>query len=146
MRREFSAGGIVLRQAQDKFSNNKWEVLLIHNMAMRDPKKSYWGFPKGHIDKGESSKDAAIREVKEEVGLEVEIIEKIGESKYVFTKDREKVFKAVAMFLMKASDGEVKVLEEELMDAQWFSPVDALEKLSFKQDKDLLSLAIERIK
>ncbi len=135
MIREFSAGGIVC--------NDKGQVLLVNNMALRDPNKSYWGFPKGHIDKGESSKDAAIREVKEEVGLEVEIIEKIGQSKYIFTKNGEKVFKVVVMFLMKAKVGELRVLEEELMDAKWFSPDEALEKLSFKQDKDLLKEALQ---
>ncbi len=135
-KREFSAGGVVL--------NGKGQVLLIHNMALRDPNKSYFGFPKGHIDKEESSKDAAIREVKEEVGLEVEVVEKIGESKYIFTKNGEKVFKVVVMFLMKAKEGELKVLEEELIGAQWFSPEEALEKLSFKQDKELLKKALKK--
>lgn len=137
MKREFSAGGIVF--------NNKGQVLLINNMAMRDPNKSYWGFPKGHIDSKESSKDAAIREVREEVGLEVEVLEKLGDSRYIFTKDKEKVFKVVVMFLMKASDDELKILEEELMGAEWFDPKIALDKLSFKQDKDLLKQALEKI-
>lgn len=137
MKREFSAGGIVL--------NDKGEVLLIHNMAMRDPNKSYWGFPKGHIDKGESSKDAAVREIKEEVGLEVEVLEKIGESKYIFTKEGEKIFKVVVMFLMKAKTKELKVLKEELLGAQWFTKEEALEKLSFKQDKNLLRIALNKL-
>lgn len=135
MKREFSAGGIIF--------NNKGEVLLIHNMAMRDPKKSYFGFPKGHIDKGESSKDAAVREIREEVGLEVEVLEKIGESKYIFTKEGEKIFKVVVMFLMKAKTKELKVLKEELLGAQWFTKEEALEKLSFKQDQDLLIKALD---
>lgn len=136
MQREFSAGGIVI--------NNKNQVLLINNMAMRDPNKSYWGFPKGHIDPKESSKEAAIREVKEEVGLEVEALEKIGDSKYIFTspKTKEKIFKVVVMFLMKEKGGELQVLKEELLGAEWFSPKEALEKLSFKNDKDLLKKAL----
>ncbi len=134
MKREFSAGGIIF--------NNKGEVLLIHNMAMRDPQKSYWGFPKGHIDPKESSKEAAIREVREEVGLEVEVIEKIGDSKYVFTHSGEKIFKVVIMFLMKVIAGELKIQTEELLDAKWFPPTEALEKLSFSKDKELLKEAL----
>lgn len=137
MKREFSAGGIVF--------NNEGQVLLINNAALRNPKKSYWGFPKGHIDPGESSKDAAIREVKEETGLDVEIIQKIGDSKYTFTFEGEKIFKVVIMFLMKKVGGEIKVQEEELLGAEWVSSEDALTKLSFPKDKELFKLAIEML-
>jgi 8-oxo-dGTP pyrophosphatase MutT (NUDIX family) len=136
MKREFSAGGIVL--------NSKGEVLLIHNAAMRDPKKSYWGFPKGHIEEGESSKEAAVREVEEETGLIVEVIKKIGESSYIFTipSTGEKVFKMVIIFLMKEVGGELKPQEAELLDAQWFTKEEAFQKLSFKKDKELLEKAL----
>jgi 8-oxo-dGTP diphosphatase len=138
MKREFSAGGIV-------FNKNR-EVLLINNAAMRDPKKSYWGFPKGHINEGESSKDAAIREVKEETGIEVDVIEKIGDSKYVFTVSGEKIFKVVIMFLMRYASGEIKIQEEELLGAEWVSVEDAQKKLSFPKDRQLLGKAVELIK
>jgi 8-oxo-dGTP diphosphatase len=134
MKREFSAGGIIF--------NDKNQVLLINNAAMRNPKKSYWGFPKGHIHEDESSKDAAIREVKEETGIEVEVIEKIGDSKYVFTIEGEKIFKVVIMFLMRHSSGEIKIQEEELLGAEWVSTEEALKKLSFPKDKQLLNLAL----
>ncbi|MBI2593756.1 NUDIX domain-containing protein, partial [Candidatus Daviesbacteria bacterium] len=86
MKREFSAGGIVLKDGK---------VLLIKNAAMRDPKKAYWGFPKGHIQEGEKSEEAAVREIKEETGIETEIVKKLGDSRYVFTKEGQKVFKVV---------------------------------------------------
>ena len=134
MKREFSAGGIVF--------NNSGQLLLINNAAMKDPKKSYWGFPKGHINPGESSQEAAIREVREETGLEVEVRAKIGDSKYVFTVEGEKIFKVVIMFLMEYQSGEIKIQQEELLGADWFEVKEALKKLSFSADKTLLNKAL----
>jgi 8-oxo-dGTP pyrophosphatase MutT (NUDIX family) len=137
MKREFSAGGIIF--------NKEKQVLLINNAALRDPKKSYWGFPKGHIEGKESSKDAAIREVKEETGLEVTVIQKIGDSKYIFLQDKEKIFKVVIMFLMEESGGELKIQDQELLGAEWFSLEEASKKLSFGNDRKLLKKALEII-
>ena len=137
MKREFSAGGIIF--------NKEGQVLLIKNAAMRDPTKAYWGFPKGHIEPGESSKEAALREIGEETGLEVEVVKKIGDSSYIFTspKTGEKIFKVVVMFLMEYKSGELKHQQEELLDAKWFDPEDALVVLSFSKDKNLLKQAME---
>lgn len=142
MIREFSAGGIVLRPAQDKYLNDKWEVLVTQHSQNK-----HWSFPKGLIEKGQSSKEAALREVKEEGGVEVEIIDKIGESKYVYTnKDKQKVFKVVVYFLMKYLSGDIKDHDWEVSDIGWFSPDKAQERLSFAQDKKLLQKALEYLK
>jgi 8-oxo-dGTP diphosphatase len=149
VKREFSAGGIIFRTVRSEGSgdsqvlNNLGQVLLINNEALKDPTKSYWGFPKGHLNSGEKSQDAAVREVKEETGLEVEIVEKIGDHKYVFTFQGEKIFKVVTMFLMKLTGGELKIQTDELLDAQWFEVEEALKKLSFSQDKAMLKKALE---
>lgn len=141
MKREFSAGGIIFRKNQDQ----EVEILLINNAAMKDPSKSYWGFPKGHIEGKESSEEAALREVKEETGLEVKIIKKIGDSKYVFSHNGEKIFKMVIMFLMKVVGGELKFQEQELLGAEWFVSDIAMKKISFGNDKTLLKKALEII-
>lgn len=138
MKREFSAGGIVLRRAQDK----SWEVLLIKNAAMRDLNKAYWGFPKGHINPGEKSEAAALREIKEETGVEVEIVKKLGDSRYVFTKDGEKVFKVVVYFLLGYVSGELKPQDLEVLELNWYDPEKAFELLSFQKDKDMLEKAL----
>lgn len=135
MIREFSAGGIVF--------NKDGKVLLISNAALRDPKKAYWGFPKGHIEKQEKSEQAALREVEEETGIKSEIIKKLGDSSYVYTRDGEKVFKLVVMFLMKYVSGEIKHQPEELLDAKWVRVEEALEKLSFKKDREFLEKGIK---
>ncbi|EKD91425.1 MAG: MutT/NUDIX family protein [uncultured bacterium] len=135
MKREFSAGGIIF--------NPKGQVLLINNAAMRDPKKSYWGFPKGHIHSGESSQDAALREVEEEVGIKAKVLGKVGDSKYVFNSKEGKVFKVVIMYLMTCAEDNITHQTEELLGAQWLEAEDALEKLSFPTDKGLLKKAIK---
>lgn len=134
MTREFSAGGIVLK---------KGLVLLIKNAAMRDPKKAYWGFPKGHINNGEKSEEAAVREIKEETGIEAKVIKKLGDSRYIFTKDGEKVFKVVVYFLLEYVSGEPKPQDLEVLELNWYEPEEALKLLSFQKDKDMLEKALK---
>lgn len=134
MQREFSAGGIVF--------NSKNQVLLVRNYRP-DKKIDYWGFPKGHIEKGETGKEAALREVEEETGIKAEIIAKIGDEKYFFNWENEKVFKNVAMFLMKYKSGEVRHQVEELAEARWFEPEEAFKEISFENGKKILEQALE---
>ncbi len=137
MTREFSAGGIVF--------NTSGQVLLICASAMKEPEKKHWGFPKGNVGEGESMKEAALREVREESGVEAEITAKVGDSKYVYTRpcSGEKVFKVVSIFLMKYLSGDTKDHDWEVEDVGWFEPEEALKTLSFSQDKLLLKKALE---
>ncbi|OGE17352.1 hypothetical protein A2769_00700 [Candidatus Daviesbacteria bacterium RIFCSPHIGHO2_01_FULL_37_27] len=130
MKREFSAGGIVF--------NDKDQLLLTQHSQNKS-----WGFPKGLIDPGQTSKEAALREVKEEGGVEAEIIERVGYSKYVYTFGGEKIFKVVTIYLMKYLSGDPKDHDWEMMDAGWYKPEEALKKLSFPNDKTLLKKALE---
>ncbi|MFH0937060.1 MAG: NUDIX hydrolase [Candidatus Daviesbacteria bacterium] len=143
MKREFSAGGVILQKHGDN-----WEVLLVRNQSLKDPEIYYWGFPKGHIEEGEETKKAAVREVLEETGVETEIIEKIGDSRYVFfsPQEGEKVFKVVSFFLMKYLSGEPKAQDGEISEAKWFPVEEALKVFSFPKDKELLKKAIEMMK
>lgn len=132
MKREFSAGGIVF--------NNKGQVLLT-----KHSQNKHWSFPKGLIDPGQTSQEAAIREVKEEGGVEAEIIERLGYNKYVYTLNGEKIFKVVTYFLMKYVSGDPKDHDFEVEEAGWYSPEEALKQLTFSQDKELLKKASEMI-
>lgn len=134
MKREFSAGGIVF---------NKHKILLIRNSSIKNPKKSFWGFPKGHIEEGESSERAALREVKEEAGIDAQIVKKLGDSRYVYTRDGEKIFKMVTIYLMSYKKGKLKADPIEVLELDWFSKEECLAKLSFSKDKDLLIKAAE---
>ncbi len=130
VKREFSAGGIVF--------NSQGQVLVTQHSQNKN-----WSFPKGLIDPGQTTQEAAIREVKEEGGVEAEIIDKVGYNKYVYTMEGEKIFKVVTYFLMKYISGDPKDHDWEVSEAGWYTPEDALKQLSFSQDKALLKKALE---
>lgn len=130
MKREFSAGGIVF--------NDKGQVLVTQHSQNK-----HWSFPKGLIDPGQTLKEAALREVKEEGGVEAEIQDKVGYSKYVYTLHGKKIFKVVTYFLMKYISGDLKNHDFEVEEAGWYEPADALKQLTFPQDKNLFKKALE---
>jgi|SRR3990167_3195294 len=111
VKREFSAGGIVV--------NKKGQILLIQNESVMDHGINYWGFPKGHIEEGQTTKEAAL-------------------SKYVYVRNGEKIFKIVTIYLMKYLSGNPKDHDHEVIEAKWFTQEEALTTLSFKRDKDIL--------
>jgi len=130
VKREFSAGGIVF--------NNKGQVLVTQHSQNK-----HWSFPKGLIDPGQTSEEAALREVKEEGGVVAEILDKVGYSKYVYTFEGEKIFKVVTYFLMKYISGSPDDHDWEVEEVGWYEPEDALKQLTFFQDKTLLKKALE---
>ena len=130
MKREFSAGGIVF--------NNQGQVLITQHSQNK-----HWSFPKGLIDPGQTSEQAALREVKEEGGVEAKILSKLGYNKYVYTFNGEKIFKVVTYFLMEYVSGDPKDHDWEVSDIGWYAPENALKQLSFSQDKELLKKALE---
>lgn len=129
MKREFSAGGIVF---------NKTKVLLT-----KHSQNHHWSFPKGLIDPGQTSEQAALREVKEEGGVEAEILDKVGYSKFIYTLNKEKIFKIVTYYLMKYISGDPKDHDWEMEEAGWYEQDAALKQLTFPQDKELLKKALE---
>lgn len=132
--REFSAGGIVM-----KWERQKPRVLLIKDSYGR------WSWPKGNIDKGESSKDAAVREIGEEVGLkDIELIDKIGTTQYFYRLKGRLIFKTVYLYLFKLnSDEKIKILRKEIQDGAWFRPEQALKMIEYKGAKDFLHKGIK---
>ncbi len=134
MKREYSAGGIVLHEGK---------VLMIRNAALRDPSKAYWGFPKGHIEPGEKSEAAAIREIREETKIRTFIVAKLGESQYIFSRSGEKILKSVVYYLLRYRSGEIQPQELEVLEVKWFEPKEAMEVLTFKKDREFLERALK---
>ncbi len=133
MKREFSAGGIVF--------NDQGQVLVTQHSQNK-----HWSFPKGLIDEGQTTEEAALREVREEGGIVAEIVERLGYNKYVYTFEGEKVFKVVTYFLMRYISGDPKDHDWEVSEANWYTPEEALKQLTFSQDKQLLKKALEVLK
>ncbi len=133
MKREISAGGVVWNRKTNK-------ILLIKDSYGR------WALPKGLIEKGETSEQAAVREVSEETGLKnINIIEKLGEIKYFYQLHGERIFKIVIFFLLETE--EIKLMHSwEIKGADWLEPQDAAEKIEYKNSKEIVNKAIEKIK
>jgi bis(5'-nucleosidyl)-tetraphosphatase len=157
MVREISAGGVVVR----KLAGAWWmaAVELPSDLARgarrsRRPvgAKPVLTLPKGLIDAGEKAAETALREVREETGVIAEIISKLGDSKYVYTRtwgDGEKVFKIVSFYLMRYRSGRINQIAEEMRvevgRARWVRLDEAAELLAYKGEKQMVRRALEYV-
>lgn len=126
---ERSCGAVVFR-----FINGERRFLLIKNK-----RSSHWGFPKGHIEVGESEEDTARREVLEEAGLHIRIFDGFKHrSEYTI---RNRVEKSVSIFLATTDDVQTKIQPEEIEDYIWLGFEAAMKTLNYSNDKEILSSA-----
>lgn len=132
--RQFSAGGAVYKTSKDK--KVKW--LLIKPVGT-----DRWQLPKGQIDKGEKTINTALREVKEEGGVETKIIQKIGSSSYFFVLKNTKIFKTVTYFLMEVVKKTKEGHDNEIDEVTFREFEEAFGLLTFKDDKNILKKAKE---
>jgi len=126
-----AAGGIVI----DKETGTP-RVLLVHRPSYDD-----WSFPKGKLEPGETIEEAALREVREETGLDCRIIRKLATLRYRHRTRKEGRLrpKAVHYFLMETVRGAVRVAGEEVDRAEWVDFDEAAGRLSYEQDRKLLA-------
>lgn len=144
MKRVFSAGGIIIKDVSkvenvsiNRNANGSKVSKEIRVLVAQNSKHKGWDFPKGHLELGETSEQAAIREVFEEVGVVGEIIEKVGESKYFYYESGQRVFKTVVYFLMKFIDQGKATTPEEISEVVWLPPDEVEGKLTFKDTKEV---------
>ena len=135
--REFSSGGIVIKSQGPEI-----KILLI-----KDP-YGKWTWPKGKIDRRETSLNAAIREIKEETGLKnIRMLSKIGQTNYFYKREKRLIYKTVYFYLFKLMGREsLSIQKTEIEDGRWFSKEEALSKIGYKGAKDFLKKAIRLYK
>ena len=129
---EKSCGCVIYRIA------NELRILII-----KQSRNGNWSFPKGHVEDGETEIQTATREVFEEVGLKIKIREGFRET--INYNPRPNVNKDVVYFIAQSKIGRVKLQKEEVADYKWVRPELAFKILSFVNDKEVLTKALEFI-
>ena len=145
--REFSAGGVVVRRRA-----GKWWMAAIQPSGREAHKgsKPVLALPKGIIDAGERPEQTAAREVREETGLTAEVVQKLGDSKYVYLRswgDGARVFKVVSFYLLRYRSGRIGNLpaatRHEVTRTSWIPLADAPRLLTYKGDREVAAKALE---
>ena len=132
---EFSAGGVVYRRVGDTY-----EIVAVHHNRHTD-----WSLPKGHLEKGETQAQAALREVKEETGLDARIVDALGEVVYFYRRPTGLTRKVVYHFLMEYTGGEFGPPNWEVDEARWIDIDQAHTLLTYKNDLGIVRKAKERL-
>ncbi len=137
LQKQTSAGGVIFKK-----NENSVQIILI---SVRNGQS--WCLPKGIVDKGETTEEAALREVSEETGLTGRIIDKLGDINYWYYIKEEniKCRKTVYFYLMEYVSGDTADHDIEVDEAVWFPLETALEKVSFKGDRTMIEKAIEKL-
>src|SRR3972149_3606814 len=100
-----------------------------------------WGLPKGTPDPGETVEEAALREVSEETGLQVQIVDKIGVVEYWFAREGIRYHKWVHHYLMESTGGSTNDHDFEYDRVEWLPIEAAMKTLSFKNEIDMVAKA-----
>ena len=137
---QISAGGAAFRQ-----NGGEYEVAVVAVSP-----SGRWQLPKGIVDAGETDEQAAVREVREEAGIECEIVEKIETVEYWYfgeqRGERVRFHKLVHFYLMKYVAGNVADHDHEVSESRWISVDEAIKILAFKSEKSVVEKGFETIK
>jgi periplasmic divalent cation tolerance protein len=133
--REVSAGGVMYRKNSDQI-----QIALIHV-------RNRWGLPKGHVEEGERIEETALREVREETGLEGRVVKKLGDIRYAYrdkTKEGEpvRIYKRVHFYLLRYLKGDVRDHDHEVDEARWFPMDQVIKNLKFATERKMVHRAL----
>src|SRR5438270_8653804 len=138
MAREISSGGVVVRHAR-----GRWMMAAIQPRRENDrPRAAVLALPKGNVDPGETPEQAAEREIHEETGVQAQLVAKLDDVRYVYTRswgDHARVFKIVSFFLFLYRRGQLgniaPEMQHEVADARWIPLDEAPQKLAYKGER-----------
>ena len=132
---QISAGGVAFR-----WTDSKPEIAIVSVKP-----KLRWQLPKGIVDPGESPQGTAVREVREEAGVDADLIQLIETIEYWYRSMKNgqpvRYHKFVHFYLMKYRSGDVSNHDHEVEEARWVSFDEALEMLEFKSEREVAEKA-----
>ena len=131
----FSAGGIVLRPTAGGH-----ELLLGRRRRERDGVT--WSLPKGTPNGDETTEQTALREVREETGLQVRIVDSLGAIDYRFVRDGRRIEKTVHYYLMEVVGGDLADHDHEFDEVRWVDLAEAQTVMSFATERELVARAL----
>ena len=137
MRRELSAGGVLVRRLR-----GHWQFAAIRPAGKRD---GIWALPKGLIAEGERPEDTALREVLEETGATGRLVSKLGDVRYTYTWEGERVFKIVSFYLVRYGRGRLGDVPaehaHEVAEVRWLPLGDAARLLAYGGEREMATRA-----
>jgi 8-oxo-dGTP pyrophosphatase MutT (NUDIX family) len=134
---EFSAGGVV-------FNADREIVVIVPTRRAADGSRVL-ALPKGHPDGAESAAEAALREVREEAGVDAEVIESLGQVKYWYQRSGKRIAKVVEFFLLSYLSGDVADHDHEVEAARWIPAEEAVGTLTYDGERQMVRKALSRL-
>ena len=134
---EFSAGGVVM--------NDSGEVVVIVPTRRAADGSKVLALPKGHPDGEESPLQAALREVREEAGVDAEVVDSLGEVRYWYQRGGRRIAKVVEFFLLRYVSGDVGDHDHEVEHARWVPAQEAVETLTYPGERDMVRRALSQV-
>jgi 8-oxo-dGTP pyrophosphatase MutT (NUDIX family) len=132
---EFSAGGVVRRGDQ---------VAVIVPVKRDADGNKVLGLPKGHMNGDETPEEAATREVREETGLDADLIDELGEVRYSYQRTGRLVDKVVRFYLFEYRSGDIGDHDHEIEDARWMPLREAAVSLTYDGERAMVARALSR--
>ena len=126
---EFSAGGVVVRDGRC--------IVIVPTRRAADGSRVL-ALPKGHPDGAESAADAALREVREETGVDAALVEKLGDIRYWYMRGGRRIAKVVSFYLLDYLSGELDDHDHEVEHAEWMALDEAARRLTYQGERDMV--------
>jgi ADP-ribose pyrophosphatase YjhB (NUDIX family) len=133
IRHQLSAGGVVVRSGE-----------IVELCLIKPAGRSVWALPKGWVESGETHEMAALREIREETGIEGAIDSDLDSIEYWFfsREDKVRIHKVVHFFLVRFVSGDTSQHDHEVAEAAWFDLEGALDRMTYPNERQIVRKAM----